>query len=194
MSEQKLKPKKALTKTARILSIYHIFRFSREVSMQELRQSLRGWSDKTFSRDIALLKRAGIPLRFSGRRKAFVLVDEAGKEDYRTAYRTAPDFPDGKKERQYLEKIIRLTTMMDDLPDEDCDLWYRETFPEASKRTMQRDFATLNAIGYRIKYERDPWNMHDAGTDLPPNHYYCDRPYSVDALTTTDAGDHETEV
>ena len=188
----KPKQKKTLTKTERILSIYHIFRFYQEVSLQELRDNLNddlcGWSDKTFSRDIALLKRAGVPIRFSGRRKAFVLVDETGKEDHHTAYRTPADYPEGKKERQYLEKIIRLTTMMDDLPDEDCDIWYRETFPEASKRTMQRDFATLNAIGFRIKYERDAWNMHDAGMDVPPNRYYCDRPYDAHGLRTMEGG------
>ena len=151
--------------------------------MQELRDTLHGWSNKTFSRDITLLKRAGVPIRFSGRRKAFVLVDEAGKEDHRTDYRTAPDFPEGKKERQYLEKIIRLTTMIDDLPNEDCDVWYRETFPEASKRTMQRDFATLknvrtNDIGYVVYYKREWENPDDKDDDQPPGHYYFEGVYS----------------
>ena len=69
------------TKTERILSIYHMFKFFDEVSMQELKNYFGKISAKTFSRDIALLKRAGVPIRFSGRRKAFVLVDETGKED-----------------------------------------------------------------------------------------------------------------
>ena len=58
--------------------------------MQELRNYFRDISDKTFSRDIALLKRAGVPIRFSGRRKAFVLVDEKGDESSH-APRREPD-------------------------------------------------------------------------------------------------------
>ena len=169
---------KAITKTERILSIYHMFRFYEEVSMQELRNYFRNVSDKTFSRDIALLKRAGVPIRFSGRRKAFVLVDETGKESLRTP-RRAPDFPEGKKEKQFVEKIIRLMTMMDELPYEDCDVWYRETFPEASKRTMQRDFATLkkvqtNDVGYVVYYKRGWENPDDKDDAQPPGHYYYD--------------------
>ena len=171
---------KTISKTERILSIYHMFRYHEEVSMQEFRNTLCGWSDKTFSRDIALLKRAGIPIRFSGRRKAFVLVDEEGRENRRGNHRTPPDFPEGKKERQYLGKIIRLITMMDDLPSEDCDVWYRETFPEASKRTMQRDFATLKKVqtnnwiddGYVVYYKREWDNPDDKDDAQPPGHYY----------------------
>jgi predicted DNA-binding transcriptional regulator YafY len=165
--------KKTITKTERILSIYHLFRFCEEVSMQELRNYFRNISDKTFSRDIALLKRAGVPIRFSGRRKAFVLVDETGKESTITPHR-APDFPEGKKERQFIEKIIRLMTIMDELPYEDCDVWYRETFPEASKRTMHRDFATLKRVGpgYVIYYKREWENPYDKDDEQPPGHYY----------------------
>jgi predicted DNA-binding transcriptional regulator YafY len=152
-----------------------MLRFYEEVSMQELRNCFRKLSDKTFSRDIALLKRAGVPIHFSGRRKAFVLVDEAGNED-RQAPRRAPDFPEGKKEKQYIEKIIRLTTMMDDLPFEDCDAWYREAFPEASKRTMQRDFAVLKRVEppYVIYYKREWENPDDKDDEQPPGHYYYD--------------------
>ena len=60
--------KKTISKTERILSIYHLFRFLEEVSMQELRNYFNNISDKTFYRDIALLKRAGVPIHFSGRR------------------------------------------------------------------------------------------------------------------------------
>ena len=172
--------KKAITKTERILTIYHMFRFFEEVSMQELRNNLRGWSDKTFSRDIALLKRAGIPIHFSGRRKAFVLVDEDGHEAKHPP-RRAPDYPESKKEKQYIEKIIRLTTMMDDMAYEDCDNWYRETFPESSKRTMQRDFATLKTVGpgYRVYYKREWDNPDEKDDDEPPGHYYFEGVWSA---------------
>ena len=56
----------------------------------------------------------------------------------------------------------------------DCDVWYRETFPESSKRTMQRDFATLNSIGYRIYYKHH-WEDPDFKDDeQPPGHYYLE--------------------
>jgi len=167
---------KTISKTERILSIYHMFRFYEEVSMQELRNCFSNISDKTFSRDIALLKRAGVPIRYSGRRKAFVLVDETGKEDACAPFRAQPNLPEGKKERQFIEKIIRLMTMMDELPYENCDVWYREAFPESSKRTMQRDFATLKKIGpgYVIYYKREWDKPYDKDDEQPPGHYYFD--------------------
>ena len=171
------KPESITFKTRRILTIFHMFRFYEEVSMQELRYVFKDVNDRTFSRDIALLKRAGVPIHFSGKRKAFVLKDESGNESVQ-APRRKPDYPEGKKERQYLEKIVRLTTMMDDLPYEYCDVWYRETFPNASKRTMQRDFSTLNEIGYRVFYKR-AWDYPGEGMDEDPlgRYYYeevCD--------------------
>lgn len=169
-------PKKAnqISKTDRILSIYHLLTHCEEVSMQELTDQLPGCK-KTFSRDIALLKKAGVPVRYSVKRRAFVLA-------YGSA--TTPDFPESKSETRYIQKLIRLITVMDGLPPEDCDIWYMKTIPGAARRTMQRDFATLNAIGFSIVYERSAWNMHDAGTELPPRHYYCDRPYGAYQLTT----------
>ena len=167
------RPGKSMSKTERILTIYHMFRFYQEVSRQELRNNLSRFSDKTFSRDILLLKRAGVPIHFSGRRRAFVTINEDGKETRRPAFR-APNYPDSIKEKQYIDKIIRLMTMMDDLPDEDCDVWYRGTFPDASKRTMQRDFAILKTIGpgYVIFYKREWENPYDKDDEQPPGHYY----------------------
>jgi predicted DNA-binding transcriptional regulator YafY len=163
-----------LTKTERILSIYHLLTHCEEVSMQEL-SSLMSASKKTFSRDIAVLKKAGVQVRYSVKRQAFVL---AGRK------RIVPEMPASKSEARYIAKIVRLIICMDDMPCEDCDIWYTENIPEASKRTMQRDFAVLNAIGYTIKYERDGCNYHDAGMDVPPRHYYCDSPNGAYALTT----------
>ena len=164
-------PEKTISKTERLLSIYHMFRFWDDVSTQALCNSLPGHK-RTFFRDIALLKRAGVPVKFSKRRKAYVLTDEAGNELPRGKFRAAPELPEGKKERQFLEKIVRLMTMMDGLPIDDCDVWYRENFPEASKRTMQRDFAILKAVGYVIYYKRE-WDDPDYKSDeRPPGHYY----------------------
>jgi predicted DNA-binding transcriptional regulator YafY len=165
------KSAKTISKTERILSIYSMFRLRHEVSMRDLHENLPGHK-RTFSRDIALLKRTGVPIRFSRQRKAFVLTDEAGNELPCSKYRAVPEFPERKKERQSFKKIIRFITMIDDLPGEDCDVWYRETFPQASKRTMQRDFAVLKAVGFVIYYKRE-WADPDYKSDKqPPGHYY----------------------
>ncbi len=163
-----------LSKTERILSIYHLLTHCEEVSMQELTDNLPGCK-KTFSRDIALLKKANVRIGYSMKRKAFVLA-------YREMEKTDP--PESKSEARYIQKLRRLIALMDGLPYGDCDNWYMATIPLASRRTMQRDFATLNAIGYDIKYEHSEWNSHDAGMDVPPGHYYCDRPNGAYSLRT----------
>ena len=163
-----------VNKTQRILSVYYLLTHCQEVSMRELANQLPG-SKKTFSRDIALLKQAGVQVVYSAKRQAFVLAQKR---------RNAPDFPEAKSKARYIAKIIRLLTVMDGIPEEDCDVWYMQTIPGAAKRTMQRDFAVLNSIGFSINYEREAWNMHDAGTDVPPRHYYCDRPNGAYVLTT----------
>lgn len=61
---------KAITKTQRLLSEYHLLRNCQEVSMKELSDCLPG-SVKTFSRDLKLLRRAGVPIVYSEKRKAF---------------------------------------------------------------------------------------------------------------------------
>ena len=162
------------TKTERILSVYHLFSHCDEVSMKELINNLHG-SKKTFSRDITILKKAGVQIRYSVKRQAFVV------ESWQ---HTKPDITGGKSDARYISKIRRLITCVDDMPNEDCDKWYSEFIPEASNRTMQRDFATLNAIGYEIKYERKVFNMHDAGYDVPINRYYLDKPKGAYSLLT----------
>jgi len=67
---------------------------------------------------------------------------------------------------------MRLLLMMDGLPYEDCAVWYRETFPECSKRTMQRDFATLKAVGYNVYYKRGWESPYGEGYDQPIGRYY----------------------
>ena len=167
-------PEKKVNRTERILSVYHLFTHCEEVSKKELMDSLPGcW--KTFSRDIALLKRAGTQIRFSARRKAFVLASRD---------RGAPVFPESGVGRQYVEKVRRLLRCMDEMPDESPDLWYKATFPGMSLRTMQRDFAVLNAVGYRVAYERNMWNFHDCGDDSPIRRYYLDRPEGAYSLPT----------
>jgi predicted DNA-binding transcriptional regulator YafY len=170
-------PEQAITKTERILSIYHLLTYCDEVSMQEL-TSLLPVSKKTFTRDIAVLKKAGVQVRYSVKRQAFVLTGHT---------HTVPATSESKSEARYIAKIVRLITCMDDLPSADCDVWYMDNIPRATKRTMQRDFATLNAIGYSIKYERENFNSHDVGNDVPIRSYYCDRPNGAFALSSVNS-------
>ncbi|GHU80227.1 hypothetical protein FACS1894191_4990 [Clostridia bacterium] len=124
---------------------------------------------KTLMRDIALLRDAGVQIVFSRKEKSYALVSRE---------RSAPKFPASKPGRTYLEKLIRLITMMDEMESADAPVvWYRETFPQVSTRTMQRDFALLNSIGYAIKYNRDI----DWSTDKAMNEYECEWPGSMES-------------
>lgn len=68
------KSKEKITKTSRILSVYHLFLNCEEVSFQELTLSF-GVSQRTALRDIRLLRQAGVlEARWNRERKAFVPV------------------------------------------------------------------------------------------------------------------------
>ena len=199
MSEKKEKVKNE--KTIRILTIYHLFRFCEAVSMEEIRNAVGNWTDKTIFRDISILKHAGVPILYSNKRKAYVknhdknvdgvnsesrhyLSDVCTKTDGEASnyYKHAQSFFGGVKEKQYIMKIARLITMMSDLPEIDCDVWYRDIFPDVSERTMKRDFAILKNVEaiyhdyrYEIFYKRawDDPEVKDVYWDSdPPGHYY----------------------
>ena len=162
-----------ITKTQRTLAIYYLLSNLREVSMQELHSQLCG-CNKTFSRDIALLKKAGVQIRYSGRRKAFVLESRILSE---------PNSSTGKSEKRYLEKLRRLVMVMNDIPYIDCAIWYMQTIPGATKRTMQRDFQFFKSIGYYIEYKRSMDDSYFCSQDDPIHHYYCEVPADAYSLT-----------
>ena len=63
---------------------------------------------------------------------------------------------ENEAQQRLILKLRRLFLFMPYLDaEEDCDIRYRELFPDVSKRTMQRDFAELNKLGFNIRYERD---------------------------------------
>jgi len=159
--------KKTISKTERILSIYHLLKYCKEVSMKELTDLLPG-SNKTFSRDIALLKSAGVQVRFSWRRMAFVLKS-------RERIEPDPELFEDTAEKRQIEKLLRLMTIMDGMRKQpDPATWYRETFPGVSHRTMQRDFATLNRLGYYIRFQRERNDeIEDYREDESFRRYYC---------------------
>lgn len=160
-----------ISKTSRILSIYHLFRCCEKVSYKEI-TDLIPVHPKTVFRDICLLKQTGLlHLGYSKKWHAFVVLEEAGE----------PEFPKNKTQRMYLEKIIRLCTLMCELDGaDDPVMWYREHYPALSNRTRQRDFNELNKIGYRITYQR--WD--DGDEEHPAGITRCDFPYDTYSLET----------
>ena len=150
----------SITKTSRLLVVFHLFRHCQEVSFKEITDMLPV-SEKTVYRDIQILKRAGVlQIRYSKRQEAFVPA---------SLNFTEPDWPENQTQRRYLEKIRRLCTLMVQIEGaEDPIAWY----PGLSDRTRQRDFKELDKIGYQIGYNplRNPdrdWDPH-----YEPGWYY----------------------
>lgn len=139
-----------ITKTSRVLSVYHLFLGCEEVSFQEFTLNF-GVSHRTALRDIRLLRQAGVlKARWDRMRKAFVPV-------------TLEPFPMEEQENQtrqkYLAKLRRLCLLMRRMSEEDGEdgmnktELYREILPGIPDRTRQRDFKELKALGYDVWYE-----------------------------------------
>lgn len=162
------------SKTSRILSIYHLFRYCEEISYQEVTDLIHV-SEKTIYRDFCLLRQIGaIQSHFSKKRNAFVLLPGKCRP---------PVFPENKTQKRYLEKILRLCTMMRQMDAADDPItWYHTQYPTLSVRTRQRDFEELNKIGYKITYQR--WD--DGDEEHPVGSTYCNFPYDAYSLTTFD--------
>jgi predicted DNA-binding transcriptional regulator YafY len=169
-------PKKrhSISKTERILMLLYLFGTCQEVTKQEIKECIGDeFCEKTISRDIALIKQAGWTIRYSVRDKVYYETDEPRE----------PKFPTGKKERQYIERIIRLNEVMILLryggPDGPVDVWYEEAFPNVSRRTMQRDFNIINSVfcevmyyfGVRYKRKMGEWDDED---QIPGYYYLMD--------------------
>lgn len=140
-----------ITKTSRILSVYHLFLHCQEISYQEFALNF-GLSQRTALRDIRLLQQAGVlEARWDRARQAFVPV-------------TLEPFPmevqENKTRQKYLEKLRRLCILMRRMSWEDYEdgtnkvELYRELFPNTPDRTRQRDFKELEQLGYEVWYER----------------------------------------
>ena len=154
----------SITKTSRLLVVFHLFRHCQEVSFKEI-TDMQKKKKKTVYRDIQILKRAGVlQIRYSKRQEAFVPA---------SLNFTEPDWPENQTQRRYLEKIRRLCTLMVQIEGaEDPIAWYRTQYPGLSDRTRQRDFKELDKIGYQIGYNplRNPdrdWDPH-----YEPGWYY----------------------
>jgi len=141
-----------ITKTSRVLSVYHLFLNCVEVSIQEFTLSF-GVGPRTAHRDIRLLRQAGVlKARYDRAARAFLPV-------------SLELFPmeeqENKTRQKYLEKLRRLCILMRRMAEEDdwdgmnkADL-YREILPGISDRIRQRDFKELEQLGYCAWYERE---------------------------------------
>ncbi len=92
-----------ITKTSRVLSVYHLFLNCQEVSFQELRQQFEV-SEKTSLRDIRLLERAGVlETQYDRECRAF----------YPASLELRPMAEEkNQTRRKYLEKLRRLCILM----------------------------------------------------------------------------------
>jgi len=161
-----------ITKTSRILSVYHLFLHCQEISYQEFALNF-GVSQRTALRDIRLLQQAGVlEARWDRARQAFVPV-------------TLEPFPmevqKNKTRQKYLEKLRRLCILMRRMGWEDYENGtnkvelYRELFPGIPDRTRQRDFKELEQLGYEVWYER--------GFEDEPGRWHYDIPSAYGLAT-----------
>ena len=135
--------KAGISRMSRILTIYHLFANCREVSIREVVPAV---SHRTFLRDLQLLENAGVlKTGFSKKDNAYIPLELKPFE---------PNLPEGKPQRDYIEKIRRLCILMNELydfEDEERPLHielYQELFPNVHVRTRQRDFAELAKLGF----------------------------------------------
>ena len=165
--------KQKITRTNRVLSVYHLFLNCEEVSLQEFTLNF-GVGRRTALRDIRLLQQAGVLETLWDRtRRAFV---PASLEPF-------PPKPQENKTRQkYLEKLRRLCMLMrrmswetDDNGPSKVEL-YEEILPGIPSRTRQRDFKELEMLGYDAWYEQGYFEDE-------PGHWHYEIPLAY-GLTT----------
>lgn len=151
----------SISKTSRILAIYHLFLTCQEVSYKELADQL-GIGKKMASRDISLLQNAGIlKVRYDRNAQAFIPVNL-------DTFSVEPQ--ESKQKQKYMEKLQRCCILMRRIQEEFgpgdrlpyWPLWvrgtmskidyYQKILPGVSDRTRQRDFQELEKLGYEICY------------------------------------------
>ena len=150
-----------LSKTSRQLVIFHIFLYSKVVEITEITNLVKT-SRKTLMRNLMDLQDAGLlRIQYSKREKGYIHLDDHQRCPFLTPLKS-----NNQARNRHLEKLVRLATIMIGLKghqefpfyderyanQETCSAWYQKKFPNVSTRTMQRDFAELNRIGYTIEY------------------------------------------
>ena len=159
--------KKKISKISRVLSIYYLLLRCDEVSWTELASLTT--CKKTIQRDITLIRHAGGQVRFRKTKELHgYVMDPKELAD--------PVPTENQAQQRLIQKLRRLFIFLPYLDDEeDCDVCYRELFPNVSKRTMQRDFAELNKLGFNIHFERELDMLgYEPGEPHPKGRYIND--------------------
>ena len=102
-------------------------------------------SEKTFFRDVQVLKNAGVlKTEYSRKANAYIPLELKPFD---------PNLPEGKPQRDYILKIRRLCILMNELYDYEDEKplhieLYQKLFPDINIRTRQRDFTELAKLGF----------------------------------------------
>lgn len=149
-----------LSKLERQLLLYEVFIHFYGLELDTIQEVLP-IERRTLQRDVKDLNDAGVVrVRFSKKEQTYKWGDTEH----------IPFVGDDKKpnRQKHLKKLRRLCWLIKELCNDEisseekydrsnyqsCKEVYAEQFPEVSARTMQRDFKTLNRIGYPIRYNR----------------------------------------
>ncbi|MCM1233908.1 MAG: hypothetical protein NC489_27700 [Ruminococcus flavefaciens] len=163
-------------RTNRLLLLFDLFYRYREVEMIEIENYLSAYnlmvSHRTIGRDIRFLKQAGlIQTQYSKKYKAYEPLEAEGFFVPRDGKYRLPELPKERSKVLYMEKIIRLCTLMAEMiiaEVEDPIDWYRKKYKKLSDRTRQRDFKQLREVGYKVSYA--------AADELGPGEYGYEYP------------------
>lgn len=155
----KIKGDKNYNKTNRLLMIFHVFYYCQTASFGAIREYIPAdkASDRTIIRDIGFLKQAGlINAKYSQKNREYECPDGVCMVPMDGNYQPL-EWPEGRNQRVYMEKIIRLCTLMTGMVMKrvkDPVEWYRERYPQLSERTRVRDFDVLWEVDYRVWCDR----------------------------------------
>ncbi len=165
-----------MSRAHRILHLFDLFYTCNIVSFRVINEAMEYCKiktcRKTIYRDIQLLKRAGIlQVCYSQKWKAYIPADGDVIHGSCVGVFSPPELPENKKQRLYMERIIRLCKVMVQVirsEIRDPIGWYRSNYPALSDRTRQRDFKLLQEVGYVVSYEPED--------EEGPGGYYYDYP------------------
>lgn len=123
-------------RTNRILLLFHLFYHCSEVQFQDLNEYLLfkniSASQRTISRDIQFLKQAGlVQARYSKKDAAYLPLEEDGYFVPENGIYTPLNLPEDRAKKLYMEKIVRLCTLMTEMIMKEVEnpiSWYRDRY------------------------------------------------------------------
>ena len=140
--------------------MYDIFQQNNEdTRLSTIRYHLKGITDRTLQRDIRDLTDAGVlRVYFSRDKGAYINYEEErdisgyseGIQKRITKKRKAVEEKKevSQRKKEHLERLKRLTCLMEQEAYGKANELYFELFPQATERMRKRDFETLRHIGF----------------------------------------------